>query len=121
MSKKPSKRIANANHGTRQQLIKTAIREFAVHGFDEPSIRDLTMAAGVNQAAINYHFGSKDGLIKTIFEELATPVIEERFKRLDELEGQAGQKPLSLEAVIRVMVEPVVRSAKGGRGGQSYL
>jgi AcrR family transcriptional regulator len=121
MSKKPSKRIANANHGTRQQLIKTAIREFAVHGFDEPSIRDLTMAAGVNQAAINYHFGSKDGLIKTIFEELATPVIEERFKKLDELERQAGQKRLSLEAVIRVMVEPVVRSAKGGRGGQSYL
>lgn len=121
MATKPRKRIANADHDTRQQLIRTAIREFAIHGFDAPSIRDLTIAAGVNQAAINYHFGSKDGLIKTIFEELATPVINERFKGLDELERQAEGKPLPIEAIIRVLVEPVVRRAKEGVDGQRDL
>lgn len=118
---KPSKRIANADHDTRRQLIRTAVREFAIHGFDGPSIRDLTVAAGVNQAAINYHFGSKEGLIKTIFEELATPVIDERLQGLDELERQAGDKPLTLDAIIRVMVEPVVRRAKEGQDGQRDL
>ena len=121
MTTKPRKRIANADHDTRQQLIRTAIRQFALHGFDAPSIRDLTVAAGVNQAAINYHFGSKDGLIKAIFEELATPIIEERLKVLDELERQAGVKPLSLDSVIKVMVEPVVRRAKKGKDGQRDL
>ncbi|KRB82384.1 hypothetical protein ASE00_09965 [Sphingomonas sp. Root710] len=121
MATKPRKRIANADHDTRQQLIRTAIREFAIHGFDAPSIRDLTVAAGVNQAAINYHFGSKDGLIKTIFEELATPVINERFEGLDRLERQAAGKPLPIEAIIRVLVEPVVRRAKEGVDGQRDL
>jgi AcrR family transcriptional regulator len=118
---KPGKRIANADHDTRRQLIRTAVREFAIHGFDGPSIRDLTVAAGVNQAAINYHFGSKDGLIKTIFEELATPVIDERLRGLDELERRAGKKPLTLEAIVRVMVEPVVKRAKEGQDGQRDL
>lgn len=121
MTTKSRKRIANADHDTRQQLIKTAIREFAIHGFDAPSIRDLTLAAGVNQAAINYHFGSKDGLIKAIFEELATPLINERFKGLDELERRAEGKPLPIEAIIRVLVEPVVRRAKEGKDGQGEL
>ena len=97
------------------------MREFAIHGFDSPSIRDLTVAAGVNQAAINYHFGSKDGLIKAIFEELATPLIQERLAALDELERQAGDEPLALETIIRVMVEPVVRRAKEGVDGQRDL
>lgn len=115
------KRIANTDHDTRRQLIRTAVREFAIHGFDAPSIRDLTVAAGVNQAAINYHFGSKDGLIKAIFEELATPLIEERLAALDQLERQAGDAPLALETIVRVMVEPVVRRAKEGVDGQRDL
>ena len=117
----PRKRIANADHDTRQRVLQTAMREFALHGFDAPSIRDLTIAAGVNQAAINYHFGSKDGLIRTIFEELAAPLIGERLKGLDELERQADGQPLELEQIIRIMIEPVVRRAKGGEDGQRDL
>ena len=117
----PRKRIANADHDTRQRVLQIAMREFALHGFDAPSIRDLTVAAGVNQAAINYHFGSKDGLIRTIFEELAAPVIEERLRGLDALEGRADGRPLELEQIVRIMVEPVVRRAKEGKEGQRDL
>jgi AcrR family transcriptional regulator len=117
----PRKRLANMDHDTRDRVLRVAIREFALHGFDGPSIRDLTIAAGVNQAAINYHFGSKDGLIKTIFDELATPLIEERLAGLNQLEHQADGSPLTLETIIRVMVEPVVRRAKEGKDGQREL
>ena len=121
MTSTPRKRLANADHDTRQRVLQVAVREFALHGFDAPSIRDLTLAAGVNQAAINYHFGSKDGLIKTIFEELATPIIEERVRGLDALEREAGGEPLPLETIIRILVEPVVRRAKEGKDGARYL
>lgn len=121
MSTKRRTRIANADHDTRQQLLRTAIREFAIHGFDAPSIRDLTMAAGVNQAAVNYHFGSKDGLIKAIFDELAAPLIDERFQKLDDLERNSEGQPLSVEAIVRVLIEPVVRRAKTGKDGQREL
>jgi AcrR family transcriptional regulator len=117
----PKKRLANADHDTRQRVLETAVQEFALHGFDGPSIRDLTVAAGVNQAAINYHFGSKDGLIQTIFEELATPLIEERLRGLDALEQKAKGRPLVTEQIIRIMIEPVVRRAKEGKNGQRDL
>jgi AcrR family transcriptional regulator len=43
-------------------------------GFQGTSVRDIIVKARVNQAAINYHFKSKDGLylevLKTAFEKL---------------------------------------------------
>jgi AcrR family transcriptional regulator len=35
---------------------------FADHGYEETSVRAIVAKARVNQAAINYHFGGKDGL-----------------------------------------------------------
>jgi AcrR family transcriptional regulator len=59
---------------TRQSIIKAAVRLFADKGFAAASVRDIVASARVNQAAINYHFKSKDGLyleiLKTAFEKL---------------------------------------------------
>ncbi len=59
---------------TRQAIIKAAVRLFAEKGFEAASVRDIVTSARVNQAAINYHFKSKDGLyleiLKTAFEKL---------------------------------------------------
>jgi AcrR family transcriptional regulator len=34
------------------------------HGFEATSLRQLTSSAGVNLAAVNYHFGSKEELFQ---------------------------------------------------------
>ena len=61
---------------TREAIIKAAVHLFAEKGFDGTSVRDIVTKARVNQAAINYHFKSKDGLylevLKTAFEKLTT-------------------------------------------------
>jgi TetR/AcrR family transcriptional regulator, regulator of cefoperazone and chloramphenicol sensitivity len=61
---------------TRDAIIKAAVHLFAEKGFDGTSVRDIVTKARVNQAAINYHFKSKDGLylevLKTAFEKLTT-------------------------------------------------
>ena len=51
---------------TRQRIIETALRLFAEHGFRGVSVRDLSTAAQVNVAAINYHFGSKNKLYSEV-------------------------------------------------------
>jgi AcrR family transcriptional regulator len=51
------------------QIIRTAEALFAQHGYDGTSVRDIAEAAGVNSAMISYYFGSKEGLIKALFEE----------------------------------------------------
>jgi TetR/AcrR family transcriptional regulator, regulator of cefoperazone and chloramphenicol sensitivity len=66
---------------TRRRLIETAIEVFATHGYDGSSTRLLAERAGVNLPAIQYHFGSKEGLYRAVvgyfadyIEQQMTPV-----------------------------------------------
>ena len=52
--------------GTRQKLIEAGIRLFGLHGFEATGTRSLAAAAGVNLAAIPYHFGGKEGLYQAV-------------------------------------------------------
>ena len=56
---------------TRQALIDASIRLFGQKGFDATSTRMIAAEAGVNLAAIAYHFGRKDGLRRACAEEVA--------------------------------------------------
>src|SRR5947209_130826 len=53
---------------TRRRILKSASRVFAGQGYEGASIRDIVTKADVNQAAINYHFGSKEGLYRAVLE-----------------------------------------------------
>src|SRR5215469_9555618 len=55
---------------TRRRLIETAIEVFATHGYDGTSTRLLAERAGVNLPAIQYHFGSKEGLYRAVVEHI---------------------------------------------------
>ncbi len=48
--------------GTRLRLVEAAGEVFADQGFRDATVRDICAAAGVNLAAVNYHFGDKRGL-----------------------------------------------------------
>lgn len=75
---------------TRQAIIKAAVRLFAENGYRGTSIRDIVTRARVNQAAINYHFKSKDGLYQE--------VLKTAFDKLTE---QAGFDPAKLKSLPR--------------------
>jgi AcrR family transcriptional regulator len=100
------------DQGTKERLLQTALHMFAESGFDAVSIRDLTSAAEANLGAIGYHFGSKDDLIKAVFDRLAIPVNERRLAQLDAYERTVKEKGPSIEGVVRALIEPAVRFAK---------
>jgi AcrR family transcriptional regulator len=56
---RPAK-VTGASKATRDKIIKAASHAFARHGYEGAGIRAIVAEADVNQAAINYHFGSKD-------------------------------------------------------------
>ncbi len=58
---------------TARQIQKAAEALFAEQGFGETTMRQITHAASVNLAAVNYHFGSKQGLIQAVAEKYLTP------------------------------------------------
>lgn len=80
---------------TRDRLIKIAMEMFAEHGYDKTSVRELARKADANIAAINYHFGGKEGLYQAVLEYIvdymdswAMPLIEEYNAFLNEQDGK---------------------------------
>lgn len=47
---------------TKVRVLEAAGRIFAERGFRDATVRDICHAAGVNLAAVNYHFGDKERL-----------------------------------------------------------
>lgn len=89
-------------------LLDVAERLFAERGIERTSIRQLTAEAKANLAAVSYHFGSKEGLVRAVFERRLKPLNEERMHRLAICKAAAGEGPLPLEEVVRAFVEPVI-------------
>ena len=55
---------------TKTALLAAAIEVFADKGFDSATVRDICGLAKANVAAVNYHYGSKDGLYASVLEEI---------------------------------------------------
>ncbi|MCM5703188.1 TetR/AcrR family transcriptional regulator [Larsenimonas salina] len=61
---------------TAERILDAAEALFVEHGFAETSMRAITQRAGVNLAAVNYHFGSKSALIQSVFSRHFDPFAE---------------------------------------------
>ena len=85
-----------ASHDTCTRILDAAERLFAEHGFSETSLRDITQSAEVNLAAVNYHFGSKLGLIQAVLDRYLALYMPE----LD----QALQQPCDHDSPIRELL-----------------
>jgi AcrR family transcriptional regulator len=105
--------------GTKLRLLRVAEQLFAEHGFRGVSVRQLTAAAGVNLAAVNYHFGSKEGLLAAIFEQHCRPMNEERLRRLSHSTEHADD-PAVLEQIIAAFIGPALASSAGHSGGAAF-
>src|SRR5579872_5464527 len=79
----------------KERILKVAELQFADRGYKGTSTRDIAAAAKVNQALINYYFGSKSRLYHAIFNGRGKELSRSRAVLLDELEQQS--KPPSLE------------------------
>ena len=101
-----------ATDRTRTAILNAAEQLYAERGFSEVTLRDIVAAAGVNLAAVNYHFGSKDELIAELFVTRSIATNRERLNELKAAEDAAdGRAPI--EAVIRALVGPTLRGCLG--------
>src|SRR4029079_18166775 len=85
---------------TRERLMKAAEVLFARRGYGGTSVRAITTAARCNLAAVNYHFGSKSGLYRWMFEGLLSRLRERRDQDLRRALDQLGADA-DLEAFLR--------------------
>ena len=92
---------------TRQRILKAAGKIFAHGGFRAMTLRQVTQEAGVNLAAVNYHFGSKTNLMRELIHERFEPINQERLDRLAKLVEQHAPSPIPLEAIFDALFRPL--------------
>lgn len=102
---------------TQTRILDAAEEQFMQHGFEGASMRMLTAKAGVNLAAVNYHFGSKDALIEAVFRRRLDPMNAERIAELERREKEAEGRPLTADAIIRAFIGASLRMIEDTRGG----
>ena len=105
---------ANKNQATdtREKILCAAESLFMEHGYAATSLRLITAEARVNLAAVNYHFGSKEALIREVFERRLGPLNAARVAHLDKLEAAACGRPLAVEQIIEAIIAPVLHVSK---------
>ena len=64
---------------TRQRILQAACDTFAQKGFRDTTVAKICSAARANVAAVNYYFGSKQGLGYAVVEERVKPLVRERY------------------------------------------
>jgi len=90
---------------TKNKILDAAESLFAVQGFNGTSLREITSQAEVNLAAVNYHFGSKKELIKSVMSRYMnelSPVLESALIEVCERDD------LSLLEVFSAFIEPLL-------------
>ncbi len=101
------------------RILRAAEALFADKGLESTSLREVALAAGQkNTNAVQYHFGSKEGLLKAIWQRHAEGIEARRAGLLAEAEVAGA---LGLQAVVRMLVAPVVDKLDDPDGGEHYL
>lgn len=101
---------------TRQKILDAAEKLFARRGFESTSLRSIIASAGVNLAAIHYHFRSKEGLIRAVIERRFAPVNDERLRLLAKYESRGNGRAPVVEEVLEAFLAPMLRVGLLGSG-----
>jgi AcrR family transcriptional regulator len=98
-------------HATTDRILDAAEVEFASHGFVETSVRTITTKAKVNLAAVNYHFGSKKGLIQAVTDRFLGPLSQHLQIQLNAYEKSAHQSQND-EHELRILFNILAQSCQ---------
>jgi AcrR family transcriptional regulator len=97
----------------RGRVLRAAINLFAARGFDAVSVRDITTQAGVNLAAVNYYFESKEVLIRKAFRLAAHRMNSARFAALNEYEQSCENGKFELKPILELHARVGLEAALG--------
>jgi len=111
--------VSEEKHETKERLLDAAESLFACKGYENVSIRELASAAGVNVAAVNYHFQGKENLFHQV---IMRRFVVQRDRTLEALEAVlATTDNPGIAPVIRTLVEEYLKGTLASQGGSNFM
>ncbi len=109
--------------GTQKKILDAAELLFSESGYYSTSLREITAKAGVNVAAVNYHFGSKEALLDNVLERRLAPLNKLRLQMLDAVCAEAkdrGRRP-SVKALMHAFIAPTIGFRDSDAGSKNFV
>jgi len=109
---------------TASRLRRTAERLLAAHGVDGVSLRQITRDAGQrNSTALQYHFGSREGLLRAVLDHHLAHVTVRGSALLDRYIGgdDTGARDGRLLELVDGLVLPLCAELDCAEGGPEFL
>ncbi|HEY0981493.1 TetR/AcrR family transcriptional regulator [Schlesneria sp.] len=107
--KSPQQKPSSDSANTRELLLEVAGQIFAEKGFDRTTSKEITLKAGTNIAAVNYHFGGIEGLYAAVLEEAGILRISSADLRAA-VDGQPDAEA-KLKAFLRLFIQAMTSPA----------
>ncbi|TWU60285.1 HTH-type transcriptional repressor BepR [Rubripirellula tenax] len=102
---------------TRTRLLDASGPVFAARGYDRATVREICTAAGVNIAAVGYHFGDKLGL----YRELIRQVREARQRQFPTPNHDAGDPAQTLSRIVHTLMSRILAADPSGWESQLMI
>lgn len=119
----PSLRESPQSTATIDRILAAAEELFADYGIAGTSVRNITEKAKVNVAAVNYHFETKENLVRSVLARRADDLEQLRTIALDAVETKAareGREPTTVE-LVEAMIFPIVDKALAETDGWKHF
>ena len=114
----PVRKRSASSAATRLKIMEAAEKLFADRGIDGVALREIAAAAGQgNNTAVQYHFGSKEGLVYDIF-DYRTKMFEPQRARMLEAAETAGRLA-DARTLLEIVCLPHL-SIADDQGGHPY-
>lgn len=106
----------------KSKILLAAETIFGEVGFESATVRTIAREANVDVALINYHFGSKNGLLEAVLERRADAIHSHRLEALEEARTRlAGTIPPLSEVVGAFILPFKAGSQSDDPGWKGYI
>ena len=119
----PSLRESPQSTATIDRILAAAEELFADYGIAGTSVRNITEKAKVNVAAVNYHFETKENLVRSVLDRRAADLEHLRTIALDAVDARAvreNREPTAIE-LVEAMIFPIVDKALAETDGWQHF
>lgn len=99
---------------TADRLLAVAEQLLLECGYERLSVRAVNAAAGMNPAAVHYHFGSKEALVVALLESRLGPLWQEPLAELSRRHDDG--RPAAVAELVEVVIHPLTNLAADPAG-----
>ena len=104
---------------TKDKILDAAEQLFALTGFAETSMRQITSKADVNLASVNYHFGSKKDLIQAVMDRYLSQFLPQLLDKIKQLND--SQPNYTITQLFSCFKQPLLDLENINKNGSVYF